>query len=532
MSEHDEDDKRDETQDQANADADADGRDPEDETVEESKLHARDEASDAGDATPPKVEEPGGAKASAGKAAGADDKRSKLLGNLVFVLGFLATLVLGYFVGQWVRVKFGDKPTPETGDRYHVVLRGDEPQKGPDDALVTIIEFADFQCPYCADSVEPLAEATAAYEGDVRLIFKHYPLPGHRNAGPAAYASWAAHQQGDFWEFHDRLFEDKASIEHIPEWVKERGLDASKFGRDMEDPRAKQDVDSDMLAGSKVGVTGTPAFFVNGHLYRGKRSAIDWRKIIEAELEYAKEIVDDGVARADLYEHLMKDALEHQVGAPSAAKSKRQRRPGEPDDVSVYKVPIDGRPVKGPETALVTLVEFADYHCPYCSKVMPDIDRLLEEHKDELRLVYVQRPLGSLHPKARDASKAALAAANQGKFWEMHEKLFLRQPKEVQEFEDLAVELGLDLDQFKADYASEAVAQQLVKDQKLAEKYGVNGTPAFFINGRYVSGAQGYAVLEALVQERLVEARQMVANGTAPSAVYDTLMADAKTSVD
>lgn len=237
--------------------------------------------------------------------------------------------------------------------------------------------------------------------------------------------------------------------------------------------------------------------------------------------------------RAELYAHLMKDALDRQVGAPSGPpKSNRQRRPGEPDEVSVYKVPIEGRPVKGPHTALVTLVEFADYHCPYCSKVMPDLDRLLEDHPDELRLVYVQRPLGSLHPQARDASKAALAAANQGKFWEMHAKLFLRRAKSLEEFEGLAEEIGLDLEQFRTDYESDAVTQQLLADQKLAETFGVNGTPAFFINGRYVSGAQGYAVLEALIQERLVEAKQMVANGTAPSAIYDTLMADAKTTVD
>ncbi|KIG15010.1 Periplasmic thiol disulfide interchange protein DsbA [Enhygromyxa salina] len=498
-----------------------------DQTIEESSLLERKDAAD---------DEPEVAAAKPAKsdtAGGAGDKRSKLLGNLVFVLGFLATLVLGYFVGQWVRVKFGDKPVPETGDRYHVELRGDEPQQGPDDALVTIIEFADYQCPYCAQSVEPLADAMSGYEGDVRLIFKHYPLPGHRAAAPAAYTSWAAHQQGDFWVFHDRLFEAKASIEQVPEWVKERGLDASKFGQDMESPEAKAAVDSDMLAGSKVGVTGTPAFFVNGHLYRGKRSAIDWKKIIEAELDYAKEVVDDGVPRGELYAHLMKDALEHQVGAPTGPpKAKRERRAGEPDDTSVYKIPIEGRPVKGPHTALVTVVELADYHCPYCSKVKTDLDRLLEAHPDEVRLVYIQRPLTSLHPKAREASKAALAAAQQGKFWEMHEKLFLRQLTSMQQFEKVAEELGLDLEQFKADFDSELINKQLLEDQQLADRFGVNGTPAFFINGRYVSGALGYQAFEALFQEHLAEAKQMVANGTAPSEVYGKLMAAAKTTVD
>src|SRR5690606_14901461 len=354
------------------------------------------------------------------------------------------------------------------------------------------------------DSVEPLKDAMKPYEGDVRLIFKHYPLPGHTRAAPAAYASWAAHQQGQFWAFHDRLFEAKASIEKIPEWVKEFGLDASKFGADMEANGAKQAVDGDMLAGAKIGVTGTPAFYVNGHLYRGKRTEVDWRKIIEAELDYAKEIVDDGVARADLYEHLMKDALVRQPGAPERA--------GPKIDPDTYKVPIDGRPSKGPATALVTVVEFADYH------------------PNDVRLVYVQRPL-PMHPNARDASKAALAAGKQGKFWEMHDKLFLRQLHKLEQFAKVAEELGLDVEQFKVDYASEEVAAQLAEDQKLADQLGVNGTPAFFINGRYLSGAQGYQVFEALVQEELEEAKQLVAMGTAPSEVYEKVIADGKTTL-
>ncbi len=279
-------------------------------------------------------------------------------------------------------------------------------------------------------------------------------------------------------------------------------------------------------------MTGTPAFYVNGHLYRGKRSEVDWRKIIDAELAYAKELVDDGVARSDLYPRLMADALERQPGAPGRPPMpKRERRPGEPDDVSIYKVPVDGRPALGPETALVTIVEFADYHCPFCAKVKDDLDRIREEHPDQVRLVYVQRPL-PMHPNARDASKAALAAAKQGKFWEMHDKLFLRQLQRLDQFEKVAEELGLDVEQFKADYASDEVAQQLAADQKLAEQFGINGTPAFFINGRYISGAVGYTTFEAIFQERLAEAQQLVSNGTAPSEVYATLMADAKTTVE
>ncbi|NVB36566.1 thioredoxin domain-containing protein [Pseudenhygromyxa sp. WMMC2535] len=486
-------------------------------------------AAGAGGGEPPA----GGSKAKAkAKAKGEDkSKGNKLLGNLVFVLGFFATLVAGYYVGQWVRVKFGDKPQLEDDQRYRVALRGDEPQRGPDDALVTIIEFADFQCPYCADSAEPLESAMSGYEGDVRLIFKHYPLPGHKRAAPAAYTAWAAHQQDQFWVFHDRLFAAKSAIDKVPDWIKELGLDASKFGEDMESAAAKQAVDQDTLSGSKVGVTGTPAFVVNGHMYRGKRDEVGWKQIIEAELEYAKDVADDqDLERGELYDFLMQDALDRQVGAPATGRTKRERRPGEPDDSAVYAVPVEGAPSTGPDDALVTVVEFADYHCPYCARVKTAVDQLLETYPDQVRLVYRQRPL-AMHPQARDASKAALAAAEQGKFWEMHDLLFLRQSKTLDEFKTLAEELGLDVAKFEADYQSQAIEDAVAADVTVAQRFGISGTPAFFINGRYLSGAQDFSVFEQIFQERLVEAKTLLEGGTPASGVYAKVIADGKSSV-
>ncbi len=458
-------------------------------------------------------------------------KDNKLLGNLIFVVGFILTLVLGYYAGQWMRVKFGDKPEPDTSDRYRVELRGDEPQMGPDDALVTIIEYADYQCPYCAQSLEPLEEAMDAYEGDVRLIFKHYPLPGHTRAAPAAHVAWAAQQQGKFWIFHSRLFEAKASIEKVPEWVKEFDLDAERFGADMESAEAKAAIDGDMLGAGRIGVTGTPAFLVNGHMYRGKRDTIGWKKIIEAERDYAEEIADsEDLAPGEVYAFLMTNALDHQVGAPDVRPNRaRKARPGEPDDTSVYAVPVDGASSRGPDDALVTVIEFADYHCPFCSRVQTAVDQLVEAHPDELRLVYRQRPL-AMHPHAREASRAALAAGRQDKFWEMHAKLFLRGSKTLDEFKALAEELGLDVEVFVADYESEAVERQLNADIDVAKRFGVSGTPAFFINGRYISGAQSYSVFEQVFQERLVEAQGIVAGGTPASGVYEAIIADGKRS--
>ena len=507
---------------------------------------AQDDDSKTGDETRPESVSPDASDSAQAEAAPQSDEGStapaktgsKLSRTWVLALSLLAVavpavivsqLVLGFKFGEWAREKFGERPRPDGDERYSVALRGDEPQLGPDDALVTVIEFSDFQCPYCAQSVEPLKQAMDAYKGDVRLIFKHYPLPGHRAAGPAAHASWAAHQQGQFWVFHDRLFEAKAAIVDVPKWVQELGLDADKFDADMDSPGAKDAVGDDMLAGSKVGVVGTPAFFVNGHLYRGKRDKVGWKKIIEAELSYAKELVDDGVARGEVYAHLMKDALKEQVDVPSGRKKKRKRRAGEPDDESVYAVPAEGAPAMGPEDALVTIVEFADYHCPYCERVRAPLDRLLSEYPSDLRVVYRQMPL-AMHPRAKDASRAALAARRQGKFWEMHNKLFDSKAQTIEQFTKLAQELGLDVEQFRSDYESPEVEAELLADMKLAKTFGVSGTPVFFINGRYLSGSQSYPTFAELVEARLAEAKQLVASGTPRAEVYRTIISAGKTS--
>ena len=157
--------------------------------------------------------------------------RSPLLGWIGFAIALAATVALGYFAGQWGQNYFAEPVSPKDDNRYEVRLRGDEPQRGPDDALVTIVEFSDFECPYCARATGPLEDAMEGFEGDVRLVFKHFPLPGHRNALPAARTAWAAQQQGKFWEAHDWLFEQRGSIDELPSFTEDAGLDPDRLGR-------------------------------------------------------------------------------------------------------------------------------------------------------------------------------------------------------------------------------------------------------------------------------------------------------------
>lgn len=160
---------------------------------------------------------------------------------------------------------------------------GKSPVKGPGDAKVTIIEFSDFQCPYCKRGRDTMDAVLKAYPKDVKVVFKHYPLPFHKEAEPAAKASWAAQQQGKFWEFHDELFnnQDKLGSGFYLETAKKLKLDEKKFKADMESAEAAKQVKLDADTGSKNGIQGTPGFFVNGVAVKGAYPVDHFKKLVD-----------------------------------------------------------------------------------------------------------------------------------------------------------------------------------------------------------------------------------------------------------
>jgi protein-disulfide isomerase len=180
-------------------------------------------------------------------------------------------------------------------------------------------------------------------------------------------------------------------------------------------------------------------------------------------------------------------------GAIAVAKAVREGMAAEQVD-AMYKerfdakgaktIPLDGSPARGPESAPVTIVEFADFECPFCQRLAPDLDDLCEKRQATVRFVYKFMPL-AMHPHSEIAARAAIAAQTQGRFWPMHHALFANGSHlEVTDIEGYAKELGLDLDRFRADMKSPATTARLDGDRKLADDLGVKGTPTLFINGR------------------------------------------------
>jgi len=157
------------------------------------------------------------------------------------------------------------------------------------------------------------------------------------------------------------------------------------------------------------------------------------------------------------------------------------------DPNKVYAIPAGSSPFKGPENAPVVLVEFSDFQCPFCAQMPPVINEVLKAYPNEVKFVYKELPLISIHPYALGAAKAAVAAQRQGKFWPMHDQLFANnkalQPEKLKE---CAQNIGLDMAKFEQDLNSPEVQKQIEEDMKLAQQVEVSGTPSLFINGKRV----------------------------------------------
>ena len=164
------------------------------------------------------------------------------------------------------------------------------PAKGPGDAPVTIVEFSDFECPYCSRVNPALKEVMDTYDQKVRLVFRQFPLNIHANAQKAAEASLCAEEQGKFWEMHDVMFKEQRSLgtDQLKEKAARLGLDATAFNECLDSSRFAEAVAADLEAGSQAGVTGTPALFVNGRFLSGAQPFAEIAKLIDEELAMQK----------------------------------------------------------------------------------------------------------------------------------------------------------------------------------------------------------------------------------------------------
>lgn len=359
-----------------------------------------------------------------------------------------------------------ESPSGETGSSagYTAVDPDDWHVQGPADAPVTIIEYSDFECPYCARySTETYPQIKEQYidKGQVRYIFRHFPLQFHAQALPAAQAAECAGEQGKFWEMHDALFENQAEWSgsadaqaYFGDLAEELGLARAEFEACVSSDKYAAKVQEDLEAGLADGVSGTPAFRING-----------------VELSGAQPLA----------------AFEQQIDYFLAG--------GQPPTLEVS---ADSYRSLGQADAPVVITMFSDYECPACAAVEADIiPGVIERYVEsgQARLVFRDFPLTSIHPNAQKAAEAAVCAGEQGKYWEMHDTLFASRDEWTtaegdpsSQLKELAAEIGVDEQAF-ADCLDSGEAAVAVEAEVLAgQMMGVNATPFFFIGELPVRG--------------------------------------------
>jgi protein-disulfide isomerase len=467
---------------------------------------------------------------------------SVLLAIVMAIGGFM----LGHVVGSRSGTDGGAEATAEEAqaadvevandvERFKVPVTSAQPSKGPKDALVTIVEFSEFQCPFCSRVLPTVKQITDTYGDKVRIVWRNNPLAFHSNAGPAAAVAMEAFAQGGndkFWEVHDVLFQNQKALTRpqLEEYAKNAGLDVDKVKKALDEGTHAKTIADDQAVASTFGARGTPYFFVNGRQLRGAQPFNAFQKVIDDEIARAEGLLKKGVKKEQLYATITKDGL---TKAAAAKPKQPSARPGQPDPKAVYKVPLKGNePQKGPDDALVTIVEISDFECPFCGRVEPTLKQVQDKYGDDVRIVWMNNPL-PFHKNAKPAANAALEAhAQKGNkaFWAMHEKMFANQKALTTEnLEKWGKEIGLNGAKLKKALADDKYSKTIQEQQALASKLGARGTPAFFINGRNLRGAQPLTAFTAVIDEELAKAKALVKKGTPRAKVYEETIKNGET---
>jgi protein-disulfide isomerase len=390
---------------------------------------------------------------------------------------------------------------PEEDKTVWKIPLGDAPLSGPDTALVTIVEFSDFQCPFSKRAQDTLKQIRDLYGDKVRFAWKHEPLSFHPRAVPAAELShFALQEKGSkgFWSMHDRLFALQPKLEDadLEEAARQAGLDVARAKKAIESRKGRNVIEADLDLAETVNATSTPHFFINGRRLVGAVPLERFRALIDEQIKLAEAVVQRGVAPARVYDEIMKTAKD----AP-------------PPEKKTVAAPTSGNPYLGGAQAKVVIQEFSDFQCPFCARAEPVIKQIQAAYGDKVKIVWRHRPL-SMHPDAPRASEATIEAFKQkggDAFWKMHDLLFQNQATpdglKREALEKYAQQIGLDGARFRAALETRVHKGVVDADSKVADEAGITATPAFVINGYYMTGAQPFGKYKKLIDRALAEAR-------------------------
>ena len=355
-----------------------------------------------------------------------------------------------------------------------------------------------------------MTELMGKYPKDVRVVLRQNPLPFHPHALPAANLALEARaEKGDaaFLEANRRLFEGDLDEPSLLKIASDLKLDEKKVKNAIANNAHAAEIEADADLANDFKAAGTPHFFINGQRLSGAQPLENFVKVVDAQLKVAQALVNSGTPRAGVYDAILAHAQE-------AAPPEKKELPA----------PSADNPSRGPLNAPVLIHEFADFQCPFCGRVEPTLKELEKAFPNQLRFVWHDYPL-PFHERAKPAAVTARevrAQKGDAAFWRLHDALFRDQGVDGSLSDASLAKYAADE---KADPVRVTAAQSdgrydalLAKDQAIASAAGINGTPAFVINGYYVSGAQPLSAFKRAVRRALADAKKPVLAAPAKAA--------------
>jgi protein-disulfide isomerase len=377
----------------------------------------------------------------------------------------------------------------------------DDPTDGPADALVTLVEFSDFQCPFCKRVESTVRALLDSHPGAVRRVWKDNPLPFHAAARPSAILARMAYEKlgnTGFWRAHGALFESQPALESdaLKTIALGLGLEWAPVERAIKNDASKK-IDASIALSADVEARGTPHFFMNGVRLSGAQPLESFEALFARRLEAAEALLATGVSRDRIYEATIEDGR-------AAEPPKRVEVP--PPDATT--------PIRGPRTAKVTIQVFSDFQCPFCKRVLPTLEDLEKEFAGRVRIAWRNLPL-PFHkeaPLAAEAAQEVFAQRGTAAFWRYHDALFEAQGKPDgltrPNLEVLAQKEGVVLRRFQAAMDQRKHQAKVESDVAISKRVDISGTPTFVINGYVLSGAQPITAFRKLVMLALAEQRR------------------------
>ncbi|NUO49053.1 MAG: thioredoxin domain-containing protein [Polyangiaceae bacterium] len=381
------------------------------------------------------------------------------------------------------------EPPPPDLVVYNVPL-GKSPSRGPANALVTIVMFGDFECLYSQRSIATLDALRKRYASDVRIVFKHHPLPFHKKAGPAhqlAQEIFVKKGNDAFWKAHDTLFENRATLDEatLTRVATEAGLAAPAALAAVKAEKHKRVIEDDVSLADGLDAGSTPQFFINGRRLIGSQPIEKFAELIDQRLAEARAIEKNGTPTGQVYAEIMKTAKTPEL--------ERTQPPAIPA----------GAPSRGPKNAPVTIQVFASHECRFCKTLVTELlPEMEKQFPGKLRIVWRNLPL----PHQKSAPRAAVAALEVRKakgdaaFWKMTEALLAATDLGTDTLASAAAKLGLPAETFAATVEASTFHKVVEADMATAKSLRLGSTPTMFVNDLLVVGAKAPPLRRAIRQ--------------------------------